>query len=83
MGYVGGGGPLPSPYFAQSLRNRYFMLVLVLGVSSSPEQPGGSWGEVLSTFVASVLVLDSALVLGSAVHLHPDDATIGIDVHRA
>jgi hypothetical protein len=39
MGYFGGGPP-PPPFFAQSLRNRYFMLGLVRGVGTCPEQRG-------------------------------------------
>jgi hypothetical protein len=53
------------------------MLGLVIGSQHLLGTNGSSWGDVLSTFVASVLVLDSA------VHLHPDDAAIGVDVDGA
>jgi hypothetical protein len=44
-----GTGPLPL-YFAQSLRNRDFMLVPVVRAAIWPAQMGAVWGEVLSTF---------------------------------
>jgi hypothetical protein len=44
-----GTAPLPL-YFAQSLRNRDFMLVPVVRAAIWPAQMGAGWGEVLSTF---------------------------------
>jgi hypothetical protein len=47
--------PPSPPYFAQSLRNRYFRLVPGVGVAIFQEQWGGRLGRVLSTSVVGHL----------------------------
>jgi hypothetical protein len=76
MGYLGGGPP--SPHILRKVFETDTLCSDLLSEAGTCSDQMGVAGErFCQPFVASVLMLDSA------VHLHPDDAAIGVDVDRA